>query len=296
MSIVALAMLGAEGRGITIDEGRVIGRPIIEYIEQRGLPVTSDLRIGDLDPFQDALNALVSVGVVREYPGGDEPVYAINPEKHQEVAFYRNASIHFFLNRAIVELALIHAAETDAADVEDAVWAEALRLRDLLKFEFFFARKREFADEVREEANLMAPDWQERTPPASEIEANLADQPMLLAPRVLRPFVEAYRIVAEQLSRHDPATPLDEKAFVDECVKVGLQQQVRGRLIAAESVSGELFRGALRLAANRGLNDRASREAFAREVADVDRRLNVLARMAARLIPDQEPSWTTSSA
>jgi glycerol-3-phosphate O-acyltransferase len=176
------------------------------------------------------------------------------------------------------------------------VWAEALRLRDLLKFEFFFARKREFADEVRDEATLMAPGWEARTPPASEIEANLAEQPMLLAPRVLRPFVEAYLIVAEQLARQDPDTPLDEKAFVDECVKVGLQQQVRGRLVAAESVSGELFHGALRLAANRGLDDRASREAFAREVADVDRRLNVLGHMAAALIPDQDAAWTTSSA
>jgi glycerol-3-phosphate O-acyltransferase len=296
MAIVALAMLGAEGRGLTIDEGRAIGRPIIEYISERGLPVTSDVQISDLDPFKDALGALIREGVVREYPGGEEPVYAINPEKHQEVAFYRNASIHFFVNRAIVELALVHAAEADAEDLEEAVWAEALRLRDLLKFEFFFARKREFAEEVREEANLMAPGWEERSTPAGEVAANLGAQPMLLAPRVLRPFVEAYRIVAERLARHDPATPIDETAFIEECIQVGLQQQVRGRLLAAESVSSELFHGALRLAANRGLDDRPSREAFAREVADVDRRLNVLGRMAARLIPDQDNAWTTSSA
>src|SRR6059058_4380319 len=42
MSIVALAMLGAEGRGLTMDEGRAIGGPIIDYIERRGLPTTGE--------------------------------------------------------------------------------------------------------------------------------------------------------------------------------------------------------------------------------------------------------------
>src|SRR5205823_2260928 len=186
---------------------------------------------------------------------------------HQEVAFYRNASIHFFLNRAIVELALLHAAETGADDPPEAVWQETLRLRDLLKFEFFFARKREYAEEVRAEATLMVPDWEQRSIPAADLEAVLTAQPMLLAPRVLRPFVEAYRVVADRLTEHDPSGPLDEKAFVAECIAVGQQQLVRRRIAAAESISAELFGGALRLAANRELTDRDSRRAFAAELA-----------------------------
>ena len=296
MSIVALALLGAEGRGLTLDEGRAIGRPIVDYIGRRGLPTTGDVRVGDVDPFRDALGGLIREGVVREYPGGSESVYAINPEKHQQAAFYRNASIHFFLNRAIVELALLHAAETVAPDPEEAVWQEALRLRDLLKFEFFFARKREYAEEMRAEATLMEPGWESRTIPAEDIEAVLMAQPMLLAPRVLRPFVEAYRVVAEQLAEHDPSAPLDEEEFVAGCIAIGQQQLVRGRITAAESISGELFGGALRLASNRGLTDHESRRAFADEVADVDRRLAVIQRMASRLIPGQGAEWTTSHA
>jgi glycerol-3-phosphate O-acyltransferase len=296
VSIVALAMLGAEGRGLTMDEGRAIGRPIVDYIGRRGLPTTGDVRVGDVDPFRHALGGLIREGVVREYPGGSESVYAINPEKHQEVAFYRNASIHFFLNRAIVELAMLHAAETAAPDTEEAVWREALRLRDLLKFEFFFARKREYAEEMRAEATLMEPGWESRTVPAEDIEAVLVAQPMLLAPRVLRPFVEAYRVVAERLAEDDPSAALDEKEFVAECIAVGQQQLVRGEIAAAESISGELFGGALRLASNRGLNDTDSRRAFADEISDVDRRLGVIQRMANRLVPGQEAVWTTSHA
>src|SRR5205807_906986 len=155
-----------------------------------------------------------------------------------------------------------------------------LRLRDLLKFEFFFARKREYAEEMRAEATLIAPDWESSSIPADDTEAVLAAQPMLLAPRVLRPFVEAYRVAAEQLAERDPAEPLDENAFIAECVAVAQQQHVRGRIVAAESISGELIGGALRLAANRGLDDRESRRAFADEVADVDRRIGAIAQMA----------------
>jgi glycerol-3-phosphate O-acyltransferase len=296
MSIVALAMLGAEGRGLTLDEGRAIGRPIVDYIGRRGIPTTGDVSRGEIDPFREALEALIAEGVVREYPGGAESVYAINPEKHQEIAFYRNASIHFLLNRAIVELALLHAAETDAADLEDAVWQEALRLRDLLKFEFFFARKRVYAEQMRDEVRLMDAGWESRSRTAAQIEELLMEQPMLLAPRVLRPFVEAYRVVAEELAARDPAAPIEDDELIAECVAVGQQRLVRGRIVAAESISAELFGGALRLARNRGLDDAGSRRALAAEIADVDRRVAVIARMATRLIPGQPVAWTTSPA
>jgi glycerol-3-phosphate O-acyltransferase len=303
MSIVALAILGAEGRGITFEEGRIATRPILEYMQRRGLPTTSDVEIGDLDPFRSALSALVHAGVVTEYPGGGEPVYAIDADKHLEAAFYRNASIHFFLARAIVELALLSAVERSPDDLEEATWQEALRLRDLLKFEFFFARKREFAEEVREEATLMDPEWERRSISPEQLRETLAEQPMHLAPRVLRPFVEAYRVVADQLALRDPSVPLDKKEFVEECLAVGRQQRVRGLIVSAESVSAELFGGGLRVAANRGLLDpdeshevlRERRRAFALEVSDVNRRIGLVAGMTGRTIPVQERTWATSN-
>jgi len=68
-------------------------------------------------------------------------------------------------------------------------------------------------------------------------------QPMHLAPRVVRPFVEAYQVVADELAGREPALPLDKKAFIEECLAVGRQRRVRGRILSAESVSAELFGG-----------------------------------------------------
>jgi glycerol-3-phosphate O-acyltransferase len=193
--------------------------------------------------------------------------------------------------------------ERDADDIAEEVWQEALRLRDLLKFEFFFARKREFAEEVREEATLMDPGWEQRSNSPEQVRETLTEQPMHLAPRVLRPFVEAYQVVADELAGWDPALPLEKKAFIEECLAVGRQRRVRGQIIGAESVSAELFGGGLRVAANRGLLDadelpevlRDRRRAFAVEVSDVNRRVGVLAGIRDRTIPAQESSWVTSS-
>jgi glycerol-3-phosphate O-acyltransferase len=213
-------------------------------------------------------------------------VYAIAPEKHVEAAFYRNNVVHHFVTRAIVELALLRAAEGEFADPAGEVWEEALRLRDLLKFEFFFPRKRTFAEDVRAEMAILDPDWEQRPAEPKEIHGVLARAPVLLAPRVLGPFVEAYAVVAGRLTALDPRTEVDESAFLRECVGVGRQYVMQRRLDSPESVSRELFRGTLRLAANRELMGpdgddlRAARAAFAAEIDDVVRRVAALRELA----------------
>ena len=71
-----------------------------------------------------------------------------------------------------------------------------------------------------------------------------------------------------------------------ECLGVGRQYAMQQRLHDPESVSRELFRGALQLAANRDLVDpgrdevRARRDAFAAEVAEILRRVDMIRAVA----------------
>ncbi len=290
-AIVALALLGGDDRALTFEEGRALVRPILEYVGARSIPTVSGVEIGKTEVVRGALANLVREGVVREFTGGTEPVYSIAPEKHVEAAFYRNNVVHHFVTRGIVELALLRAAEETFEDVAGEVWEEALRLRDLLKFEFFFPRKRTFAEDVRAEMTILDPDWERRPAAPGEIRAVLERAPMLLAPRVLGPFIEAYEVVADRLAAHDPQTEVDERAFLGECVGVGRQYVMQLRLDSPESVSRELFRGALRLAANRNLVEpegddlRDARAAFAAEIADVVRRVALVRR------EDRGRSW-----
>ena len=70
-----------------------------------------------------------TAGVASVYAGGTEPVWSIAAGSHRVAAFYRNGALHHLVNRAIVELALLHVAVETAGrrgDV-DAAWEEALR-------------------------------------------------------------------------------------------------------------------------------------------------------------------------
>ena len=48
--------------------------------------------------------------VVTVFDEGEEPIYAIERGQHLVAAFYRNNAIHWFVNRAILELALLWTA------------------------------------------------------------------------------------------------------------------------------------------------------------------------------------------
>ena len=66
------------------------------------------------------------------------------PDQHPVASYYRNTIIHFFVNKAIVELALLKCSETEGSAALDVFWEEVDKLRDLFVFEFFYAPPRSF--------------------------------------------------------------------------------------------------------------------------------------------------------
>jgi glycerol-3-phosphate O-acyltransferase len=279
-SLVTLALLGVEDRALTLAEIRGILEPLLDYVDHRRLPMTGDVRLRTMEVLKRTLDLLASSGPVRSFSEGAETVWGIAPDRHLEAAFYRNAAVHFFVNRAITELLLARAAEVPAADVLADAWEEALRLRDLLKFDFFFARKRHYSEEIRSEMAFFDPGWEERRTAPESAAAMLGGAPFHLAHGVLRPFLEAYLVVADCLAGRDPAEELDKPTFVRQCIGLGRQYRLQRRLHSPESISRELFDSALRLAANRDLvapggeGLLARRRAFADEIGTEVRRLD----------------------
>jgi glycerol-3-phosphate O-acyltransferase len=162
-----------------------------------------------------------------------------------------------------------------------------MRLRDLLKFEFFFAERERFRPQLTDELEFHAPGWEEtieRGPAA--IQSVLRRIRPFMAQRVLLPFFEAYRVVADALAR-ETAVAIDEKAFLTRCMSLAEQYRLQRRIRSGESVSGVLFEAALRLAKNRGLLDpdspdlAARRTAFAAEIRAVLRRIEAIDALAA---------------
>jgi glycerol-3-phosphate O-acyltransferase len=288
-SLVTLALLGHGDRAFSVPELVKALKNLVDYVRRRQLPATAELDLDTPEGVQRTLDTLVQSGIVSAFTEGLDSVYAIGPDQHLTAAYYRNASIHFFVTTSIAELALLYAAEVGAADARAAAfWEETLRLRDLLKFEFFFADKDEYRSELREEMAGHDPEWEAALSGGPDaIHALLRRCKPFSAHRVLRPFLEAYRVVGDALERHDPAQPIEESSFLATCLALGKQYRLQRRLRRTESVSKVLFATALRLARNRELLEPGAadlvdrRRAFAAEIRAVIKRIDTIDLLAA---------------
>lgn len=195
------------------------------------------------------MQELVSSGVLSSYGAGTETIWGVGAQQHLVAAFYRNTAVHVLVDRAIGELSLVAAAETDG-DAAQVAEQESLRLRDLLKFDFFFPGRAEFTQEMRAELVGIDPTAVDvfDTFCAADARRWLTAVRPYTAHLVLRPFVDAYHVVADRLAEWEADDEFDENRFLDECLRVGKQWVLQRRLASEESVSLELFKPALRLA------------------------------------------------
>lgn len=285
-ALITFALLDNEDHALTIPEGRRILAPLLDYLKQKNVDISDEIDLGSHGQLEKAIITLNKQGIIQYFDGGPEVVYWITDNRQHEAAFYRNTMIHHLVNRAIIEIGLIAAAEENAKHPIDAIWAEAVELRDLLKYEFFFPRTRDWAGEIMYESDLAYPGWADQEFGSDELVDNLRATKLCLAHRVIGPFLEAYGVVAEQLAKAPVKEEIDTKEFILECIGVAQQRWYQGKLHSPESISKDLFTNALTLADNRGLLKpgtrglKAKRQAFAKEFKEAVRRTDVIRELA----------------
>jgi glycerol-3-phosphate O-acyltransferase len=289
-SLVTLALLGARGRALTLTQIRVALRGYLRYAERRALPTVPTARLVDDASVQRVLEGLASQGVVESFVDGPQSVYRIAPDGHLAAAYYRNTIVHFFLDGAIAELALLKAADAAPERRIDAFWEEAFELRDLLKFEFFFREKQEFRRALAAELSRLAPDWETQLSRGPDGARTLLEHvPILSSDMILRSFVEAYAVAADVLAAHSPGTVFDEGRFLASCMSVGRQYLLQRRIRNPEAVSRHLFKTGVQLLRHRelceaGIGREDARREFAAQLWDVVRRMGVVYRVAVRRV------------
>lgn len=288
-SLVTLALLGVGDRSLTVEEASAALTNLVLYVRRRRLPVTEDVDLTEPAEVRRVLDHLVENGVVSVFTEGPEAVYSIRSDEFLTAAYYRNTVIHFFVNGSIAEVALVAALEAAEDDRVEVFRREALALRDLLKFEFFFADRAEFREELHAEMSLHDGNWEAKVKAGGkDLEALLLSVKPFNSHRVLRPFLEAYRLVGDQLARMDAQGKVDEGKLVTQCLALGKQYLLQRRVTRAESVSKVLFQNTLRLASNRRLLEGGQgeelaqrRQAFSQEIQRAIRRVDAIGVLAA---------------
>jgi glycerol-3-phosphate O-acyltransferase len=279
---VCVAMLGAD-RALTIDEVCATVAPLAGYLVAREWPIAGGLDLTKRPTVAQSLDDLVTSGVLSCYRGGVATVWGIGADQHLIAAVYRNSAIHVLVMRAIAELSLLKFVQTPGADNKTA-WTAALALRELLKFDFFFAGRDEFADELWREFAIMTGIGHDKEAPLDVVEVShcLQNSDLLVAHLVLRPFIDSYRVVAEELAAAGDR-PVEEHEMLARCLRLGRQWSLQ-HLITEESVSGEMFSTATKMARHRGLMelspDLAQRRCtLVEELDDIRRSIDHLVRL-----------------
>jgi glycerol-3-phosphate O-acyltransferase len=284
---VCVAMLG-EDRALTLDEVCATVAPLARYLRARGWHVAGGADLTDRAAVSQTLHDLVGSGVLTCYSEGPTTVWGIGDDQHLIVAVYRNSAIHVLVVRAIAELALLAIVRTPGATKRTG-WEKALAIRELLKFDFFFAGRAEFADGLWNEFAIMTGRNHDRDAPLDTTEAarSLHESELLVAHLVLRPFVDAYRVMAEELGNLGPGEEVEEQALLERCLRLARQWSLQHR-ITEESVSGEMFATAFKMARHRGLLDAKAaddRLALVAELDDLQQSIGELAQMRRNFAP-----------
>ena len=126
-----------------------------------------------------------------------------------------------------------------------------MRLRDLLKFDFYFADSAAFRQNIAEEM-AWHQDWEAHIAGGgAEIDAMLYAKRPLMSEAMLRVFFEAYEIVADVL--RDAPADIGEKELTQLALGVGRQYVAQGRVRSSEPVSTLLFVTARQVVADQDL-------------------------------------------
>ncbi|MEM9173431.1 MAG: glycerol-3-phosphate acyltransferase, partial [Pseudomonadota bacterium] len=227
-------------------------------------------------------------GLITRYDEGPDVVYTIVPEQHHEASYYRNTTIHHFIVKAIAEMALMKAIEAPD-NRANILRQEAAYLRDLFKFEFFYAPRLAFDASVDAELRRYEPDWETR------INASESDAQQLLqrfhphvASAALLPFVESYRIVASILARLPGDEGIDAKSCLSQALAFGKQAYLQRRITTEASVGKLLFENAYQQFDHQHLitpRDGSLRQARTEALAQIADLANRLERIKLQMTP-----------
>jgi len=266
-ALVSVALLAARGASRSVDQIADDTRRLLDFARAREIPTTEDFDPRALGRVAGVLEWLAENDNVSSHEALGRKVFWLDEEQMIRISYYRNVIVHFFVNRALAEMAIGSVAEMGderPAAVQDVL----LAFRDLLKFEFFFPDKEQFLGEIDRDITIDVPGWEGvlTTTGAEEVLVKLG--PPVAYWSVL-PFLDAYQIVGDELEAMKGR--FDEKSFLKACLDRARMYRIEERLISGESASQVLFKAALALARNRDLIDtsddvRSRRAAFAAEV------------------------------
>ena len=222
---------------------RLIEKYKPDALVDRGVPIDESV--------QTALNLLQRAQLILQNGEGWEAKYVLNSDNYIQANYYANMSVQHLYHLAFIELALLKSADAEPEHRQEAFWADIMQLRSLFKFEFFYSRKLQFANEIETILGILDKDWPTLIKASkSEYLSFFEREKVIVSPVVLYTYIEAYRVVGYTLQNWKPGRPFDEKAFIGECLFLSEELHWQGQIHRIKSISTAFLHNGVRLIQN----------------------------------------------
>lgn len=220
-SIISSVLLAASKQPLTRDEILSSGEALAKFVKWAEMELCLD---PEQETLQEALEAhldkLIRAGTVTvKAPSSSN--FMVSGRNRINLVFYKNNSIHCFVSPSIALLA-------QKANSQD-VLNQALILRYLLKFEFFFSPSKDFAGEI---TNCLQYFQSEKSSHSVFIQLN-------------RDLIESYSIALEVI-KTSRFTKESQKTLLQMIVRAAVQKVETSTKYVAECVSTQTFSNSLR--------------------------------------------------
>ncbi|NBX91895.1 MAG: hypothetical protein EB120_04925 [Proteobacteria bacterium] len=186
--------------------------------------------------------------------------YSLDPRKRINLTFYKNNSIHCFIIPSITLLSVCRAfahKKTAISEFEAEVIKQALTLRNLFKFEFFFSPTQQFVKEIRDNLIFLCDGKDGDLIDKDRFQAGMQKrffelQDSSLFIRLTRDIVESYLIVLDVL-KSEGAGSHESKSLLQKAVREGVLRVESNGSFKPECISTQNFTNAFKLMENFGL-------------------------------------------
>ncbi len=284
-------------RGIRLADGFRLDRDGLDRdgLDRDGLDGNSDMLDGndDISQLTELADLTFERGLIHRYRDGPDTVFTITEDQHAQAGYYRNTIVHYFVDKAIAELALVMTDGVDTSERARALLDEARLLRDLSKFEFFHTPSGELPAALELELGLNpgsalsgdTRDTPERSQTGPVTWPVLDDLHPLVAHAVLEPYLEAYWVVAGVFARLGDGETIDRRECIGRSLAAGEQAFLQRHINSRASIGAQMFKGAYSLAEHMALVEPSPgvgerRRSLERSLRERTRAIGVIRRAA----------------
>lgn len=254
-ALVCLVLLGALPRTLSAQQlsDRVLA--LVAWARERGIALTSSYSASDREQLDSVMEMMIHRGLITRSDRGLETVLGLGEQKHNVVGYYRNTAVHFFVNKAIVELALMRVAVSRREDKQSLLYEEARWIRQLLKHEFYFLPTEEFEQEIKTELDSVDPAWEVAVSRGvdSPVPRILASTGPLVAHATLLDILDAYLIMAQLLEKGGVNDGKSKSEWVAMGLQYGRQAYLQRLITSDASIGRQVLDNAYRWLEGEGL-------------------------------------------